>query len=478
MLILHYLTIIETDDLFHFRINLIGKERMQQEVLFQKYRIIRLLGQGSTAKVYLSEHIKLKSYRAIKCISKNHPLYHSQINEALILKNLKHSCIPIIYDIEEDDENSYIVEQYLEGETLKEYVLRRGVVREGIIIRFTIQLCDLIEYLHSLEKPVLFIDLKPDNIMVSEGILKLIDFGSARWLENSAEKQEITATRGYAAPELYSNKRIDERCDVYGIGMLLYYMVTGTTVSKNSTQMDNIDQYKTCSKQLKHIINHCLKFNPSQRMASCVLLKKQLSAIMRKKKSTYEARSSIVIAIAGAQPRIGTTHLSFRLCNYFTRQKIICLYQEKNTSGCMRAIINSYEKIDEKEGIYEIEGMQMLPNEPNISSNDLDYGIIIQDFGVLKEKNKAEFLEAEIKLLVLGAKDWELNYDEQALSMLAECKDICFLFNFLDGKQFQHVLKSMGGRRCYRIPYEPDPYAKATEQNGLELFRELMHTYR
>ncbi|MGB4661590.1 MAG: serine/threonine-protein kinase [Mobilitalea sp.] len=446
---------------------------MQQEVLFQKYRIIRLLGKGSTAKVYLTEHIKLKSYRAIKCISKNHPLYHSQINESLILKSLKHSCIPIIYDIEEDDENSYIVEQYLEGETLKEYVMRMGVIREDIIIHFTIQLCDLMEYLHSLEKPILYMDLKPDNIMVSEGILKLIDFGSARWLEYPDIKQEITATRGYAAPELYSHKRIDERCDVYGIGMLLYYMVTGTLVSKNSTQIDNIDQYQACSKQLKDIINHCLKYNASQRISSCALLKRQLSAIIRKNKYASESSSSIKIAVAGAQYRIGATHLSFRLCNYFTHQKIRCLYQEKNTSGCIRAIKNSYEGIDVKEGIYEIEGMRMLPYEQSVSVEEVDYRVIIQDFGMLEEHNKAEFLEAEIRLLVLGAKDWELAYDEKVLSMLKEHKDICFLFNFLDGKQFQHVLRNMGGRSSYRIPYEPDPYAAITEQNGLELFREL-----
>ncbi|MHB8129544.1 MAG: serine/threonine protein kinase, partial [Mobilitalea sp.] len=69
---------------------------MQQEVWFQKYQILRLLGSGGTARVYLALHIKLNSYRAIKFISKNHPLHDLQRNEALILKNLKHSCIPII----------------------------------------------------------------------------------------------------------------------------------------------------------------------------------------------------------------------------------------------------------------------------------------------------------------------------------------------------------------------------------------------
>lgn len=101
---------------------------MQQEIWFQKYKILHLLGKGGTAKVYLAEHIILNSYRAIKVISKQHPLYSFQRNEAFILKNLKHSCIPIIYDIEEDEEGSYIVEQYLEGKNLKEYVEERGAL--------------------------------------------------------------------------------------------------------------------------------------------------------------------------------------------------------------------------------------------------------------------------------------------------------------------------------------------------------------
>ena len=134
---------------------------MQQEIWFNKYRIIKLLGRGGTAKVFLAEHIKLNSYRAIKCISKNHPLYELQRKEAQILKNLKHSCIPIIYDIEEDKDGSYIVEQYLEGDNLNDYVMSNGTLSEDIIVRFALQLCDLIQYLHSTTRPILYLDLKP-----------------------------------------------------------------------------------------------------------------------------------------------------------------------------------------------------------------------------------------------------------------------------------------------------------------------------
>jgi serine/threonine-protein kinase len=163
------LSIIETELVLYRKAD--GKERMQQEIWFQKYKILGLLGRGGTARVYLAEHILLKSYRAIKCISKNHPQYELQRNEAFILKNLKHSCIPIIYDIEEDDKGSYIVEEYIEGITLTDYVLANGALREDIIIQAGIQLCDLIQYLHSAKSPVFYLDLKPDNILISGSVL-------------------------------------------------------------------------------------------------------------------------------------------------------------------------------------------------------------------------------------------------------------------------------------------------------------------
>ena len=446
---------------------------MQQEIWFQKYRILSLLGRGGTAKVYLAEHIKLNSYRAIKCISKNHPLYELQRNEALILKNLKHSCIPIIYDIEEDEEGSYIVEQYLEGDTLKDYVKSNGTIREDIIIHFAIQLCDLIHYLHSTNRPILYVDLKPDNIILSGRTLKLIDFGSAIYQDELSNKQDYFGTRGYAAPELYLHKKIDERCDVYGIGMLLYYMSTGLMIGKDNAGIDNIDKIGECSKQLKNIINHCLKFNPSQRYASIAQLNKQLSALKEKNRLPYESSQSLTIAIAGAEPRIGVTHLAFRLSKFFIQQKRKCLYQEMNNSGCVWSMKSCFEEVEVRKGICKIEGIPMQQCIQSGQGATSGFQITVQDYGSLTKQNIAQFLSAEVKLLVLGAKDWELGFAEQALNMVAEYKDIVYLFNFLNGRQFQKAMKSMERKNSYRLPYEPDPFAQITEKNGIELFRDL-----
>ncbi|HKL98267.1 MAG TPA: serine/threonine-protein kinase, partial [Mobilitalea sp.] len=287
---------------------------MQEEIWFQKYRIIRLLGSGGTAQVYLAEHIRLNSFRAIKFIKHEHPFYNLQLKEAQILKNLKHSCIPIIYDIEENEDGSYIIEQYLEGDTLASYVNTRGTINYDIIIHFALQLCDLIQYLHSIDRPILYLDLKPENIIITGETCKLVDFGSAIYRDEAYAGQDYYATKGYAAPELYHHTDIDERCDVYGIGMLLYYMATGVPVKED---MNNIDFYKQCPNNLRKVINRCLKYNPSERFASVTHLSKQLSVIGKKNIHLHKSGSSVRFAVAGAQPRIGVTHLSFQICSYY-----------------------------------------------------------------------------------------------------------------------------------------------------------------
>lgn len=450
---------------------------MQQEIWFQKYKILGLLGRGGTAKVYLAEHIRLNSYRAIKCISKNHPLYEIQRNEAFILKNLKHSCIPIIYDIEEDEEGSYIVEQYLEGDTLKDFVSLNGALREDVIIQFGIQLCDLINYLHSIDRPVLYIDLKPENIIVAGTTLKLIDFGSAIYRDEHKDHPEYTGTKGYAAPELFGKDSVDERCDVYGIGMLLYYMATGVTMKGDFNRVDNIDLTGQCTGKMKNIINRCLRYNPSQRYASVTLLSKQLSALLRKDQFPYKSEKTIIIAVAGSQPRIGVTHFAFRLCGYFKLLRCRFLYREMNLSGCVRSIRKRYEDIVSDCGICKVEGISMLAFIQGLPEVSEEYRVIIQDFGCLTKDNLADFLKAKVKLLILGAKDWELESSENILNMVAEYKDISYLFNFMNGQQFQMAMKSMNHKKSYRIPYEPDPFARITARNGLELFQELVQLH-
>lgn len=351
--------------------------------------------------------------------------------------------------------------------------MERNYLSEDIIINFALQLCDLIRYLHSVKRPVLYLDLKPDNIIVTGMNLKLIDFGSAMFRDEACSDAKFYGTVGYAAPELYFNNPVDERCDVYGIGMLLYFMAIGKVLELGKGKVEHIDFAPNIQKNLKNIISRCLKINPSQRYASVYHLEKDLSAIVNKKKYKIRKGSSVEIGIAGAQSRIGTTHMSFRLCSYFANKNLNCLYIEQNSSRCIWRIQNRYFNLKDDQDVKKYKGISMISRSQAETADFSGYNIIVRDYGAINADNKDDFLKSRIKILVLGGKDWELGFSEDALGSVSEYKDIIFLFNFLDGNQFSHIIKHMAGRNCMRIPYEPDPFAMPKDKVSREFFREL-----
>lgn len=95
-----------------------GGELIENTVLFEKYQLIRTLGQGQRGTVYLAYHQELKEYRAIKQVPKSSAGYEQFKREALLLTSLSHPGIPLVYDLEEDCSSSYLIEEYLEGDTL------------------------------------------------------------------------------------------------------------------------------------------------------------------------------------------------------------------------------------------------------------------------------------------------------------------------------------------------------------------------
>ncbi len=434
---------------------------MTDRIWFQKYRIIRVLGRGGSADVYLAEHIRLNTLRAIKQISKENILHGQLIHEAHILKNLKHPCIPVIYDFEEDAHHSYIIEQYIEGESLTVYRKKYGHLSEDLIINFAIQICDLLLYLYSADNPILYLDLKPDNIIVADKTVKLVDFGACSYKNHSDGRQYSLGTKGFAAPELYGGALPDERADIYGIGTLIYYVVTGRNFCPSSKSWNARGKIIHCSRGLCKILEQCLRSNPVFRYPGIPNVKKDLLKLNRKGNSNFTASGkSLNFAVAGTQHRIGTTHLALLLSSYFNAGGRKGLYIEKNESGHTKAMLKRYPGTWGTEGICRLHDCRILPGGQEQPADLTEvYRALISDYGCIKEDNLEEFLKADIKIVVAGAKEWELEETEAALRLLEGYPDIKYLFNFLDGKEFRRVIRSMDRLLCYRIPYVPNPFA-------------------
>ena len=206
------------------------------ELLSGRYRLGRLLGSGGFGSVYLATDERLHRPVAIKvCSTRGLPpseaaeaarLFQS---EALTLARLRHPGLTAIWDYFNQDDNWYLVMEYVPGETLRTLQRRAGSpLPYGDALSYARQLCAVLGYLHRQSPPVVFRDLKPANIMVTpEGQLKLIDFGIARLF--SPGKLADTAqfgTPGYAPPEQYGGQT-EPRSDIYSLGVVLHQMLTG-----------------------------------------------------------------------------------------------------------------------------------------------------------------------------------------------------------------------------------------------------------
>ncbi len=209
-------------------------------VLQGRYRIQRQLGGGGMGEVYFAEDTRLPGrYCAIKEMSpeqlapqdRNWAIQAFK-QEAQLLATLRHPGLAAVTDFFPEGGNWYLVMEFVEGESLEERLSRasKGRLSAQEALHITRQLCDVLEYLHSLNPPIIFRDLKPSNVMVlPNGQIKLIDFGIARFFKQGQTRDTLNmGTPGYAAPEQYGGMgQTDPRTDVYSLGVVLYRMVTG-----------------------------------------------------------------------------------------------------------------------------------------------------------------------------------------------------------------------------------------------------------
>ncbi|MDF2883302.1 MAG: hypothetical protein K0R54_3859 [Clostridiaceae bacterium] len=247
-------------------------------ILDKKYEVIKVLGSGGMGTVYLCKNINLENFWAIKEINKNNGFNIDILSEPNMLKKLNHPGIPRIVDIFYKDDNLYMVEDYIEGQTLKEYVDKKGKLGTDEICSITLMLCDIIAYLHNMNPPIIYRDLKPSNIMIiPNGKIVLIDFGISKVDKiNKNSDTIVMGSIGYAAPEQRGAGKCCKQTDIYGIGMVMYYMVNGKTALEDS-ELFSDENYNNVNYDLKSIIQKCVKRNIKDRYDSVSELQHEIT---------------------------------------------------------------------------------------------------------------------------------------------------------------------------------------------------------
>ncbi len=271
----------------------VGKER---------YRVARVIGRGGFGAVYLVEDTEcddnlfaLKELlNKFKDPDELEAVKHMFNQEAGLLSRLNHPAIPRITDFFVEKDRLYVVMEYVEGKTLADHIDLKILPRENDVIEFALQMADVLSYLHSQKPdPVVFRDVKPENIMVGyDRRIYLIDFGLAR-LFDSAKKQDtiICLSQGYAPPEQYpaesgipgAQGKTDPRSDIYALGATLHHLTTGRDPRARPFYFPSVrDLNNSVSEDLDEIILRCVEYDQEKRYQDVDGISRDLLKIIKK----------------------------------------------------------------------------------------------------------------------------------------------------------------------------------------------------
>ena len=252
-------------------------------VLDGKYEILKEIGRGGMSVVYVAMDLRLNKQWAIKEIKDDgsqdtQTLLKGLEREANILKKVDHPVLPRIVDIIQKDNKVYVVMDYVEGRPLSNILTEQGAQPQEHVIQWAKDLASALDYLHSMDPPIIYRDMKPSNIMLKpNGKVKLIDFGTAKEykIENNADTTAL-GTRGYAAPEQFGDAQgrgiynTDARTDIYCLGATLYHIVTGKNPCEPPYKIEPIRKWNPAlSSGFEKILLKCTQPNPNDRYQSC-----------------------------------------------------------------------------------------------------------------------------------------------------------------------------------------------------------------
>jgi serine/threonine protein kinase len=273
-----------------------------------RYRIVEKAGEGGMGTVYKAFDTVLRRDVALKML---HPSQCSETKvksrfeiEAVVTANLNHPSIVTLHDFFTEEDRFFIVMQYLEGKTVKDLLQEQGPLPQETLVFILEQVIDGLAYAH--DQNVIHRDIKPNNIMVTNaGPIKILDFGIARSMGHSdlTETGMTLGSTSYMSPEQIRGENLDQRSDIYSLGITLFEMATGRQpfAGPNVSQFDILTRQihtelpsprainPAISVGLSHIITKCAQKKPEARYQNL----KELRRALRESLSSAETKLEI-----------------------------------------------------------------------------------------------------------------------------------------------------------------------------------------
>ncbi|MGN1411815.1 MAG: Stk1 family PASTA domain-containing Ser/Thr kinase [Oscillospiraceae bacterium] len=201
-------------------------------VLDNRYKIEQLIGVGGMAYVFTAEDTQEHRTVAVKILkdefASNREFVKKFVNESKVLSGLSHPSIVEVFDVSFDGDPKFMIMEYIDGITLKEYMDTQGALSWKDSVHFTIQILRALHHAHA--RGVIHRDIKPHNIMLfTDGTVKVMDFGISKIAreEVKSSTEHALGSVHYISPEQAQGQSTDEKSDIYSLGCVLYEMLTG-----------------------------------------------------------------------------------------------------------------------------------------------------------------------------------------------------------------------------------------------------------
>jgi len=265
---------------------------LPKAMLKQRYAILAQAGRGGFGAVYKAKDMQFGNRLvAIKEMSQSSidpkdlaEATESFNREAMLLAHLTHPNLPRIYEQFTEDGRSYLVMDFIEGDTLEDHLEKLGNATMPIekTLGIALQLCAVVEYLHTRQPPIVFRDLKPGNVMLTpSGHVYLIDFGIARHFKPGQEKDTTAlGSSGYAPPEQYGKSQTTTRADIYSLGATLHQLLTGDDPSETPFHFEPLHFSDPLLAGLDTLVMSMVSVAVNSRPESILIVRQELQRIM------------------------------------------------------------------------------------------------------------------------------------------------------------------------------------------------------
>ena len=236
------------------------EENWLDKVFKENYQFVRALKNTKEKSICIYRHKQLGKYIVKRSFVGTGEVYY-------ILRKFNHPNISQIYDVIRDNDKIIVLEEFINGETISEY-LESDLFSPDGVVKIISSLCDALDFLHSHK--IIHKDIKPENVMIdNNGNVKLIDFDSSRVYKPFKSNDTVfMGTIGYAPPEQYGMNCTDERSDIYALGVLMNVMLTG-----------KVPESKLYDGKFRKIIEKCTQTVPNNRYQNVKQIKRVLKII-------------------------------------------------------------------------------------------------------------------------------------------------------------------------------------------------------